>query len=118
MAVSEDSCNVQPASARPYSSSAISVFFMIPAPGSIPVIVQSTSSPNSSFAVKSSISSIPYSSTTYCGTVSASGAWSTKTAISSKSSWRSEEHTSELQSRFDIVCRLLLEIKKQEQKLV
>src|SRR5699024_12222294 len=27
---------------------------------------------------------------------------------------RSEEHTSELQSRFDIVCRLLLEKKKQE----
>src|SRR5437868_12767872 len=26
---------------------------------------------------------------------------------------RSEEHTSELQSRFDIVCRLLLEKKKQ-----
>src|SRR5437868_10961064 len=27
---------------------------------------------------------------------------------------RSEEHTSELQSRFDIVCRLLLEKKKRE----
>src|SRR5207249_12085797 len=27
---------------------------------------------------------------------------------------RSEEHTSELQSRFDLVCRLLLEKKKQE----
>src|SRR5437868_10671357 len=27
---------------------------------------------------------------------------------------RSEEHTSELQSRFDIVCRLLLEKKKKE----
>src|SRR2546428_3858462 len=27
---------------------------------------------------------------------------------------RSEEHTSELQSRSDLVCRLLLEIKKQE----
>src|SRR5437868_10503247 len=27
-------------------------------------------------------------------------------------SWRSEEHTSELQSRFEIVCRLLLEKKK------
>src|SRR5699024_11943322 len=27
---------------------------------------------------------------------------------------RSEEHTSELQSRFDIVCRLLLEKKKME----
>src|SRR5699024_12641905 len=30
----------------------------------------------------------------------------------SKSSSRSEEHTSELQSRFDLVCRLLLEKKK------
>src|SRR5699024_11845236 len=28
--------------------------------------------------------------------------------------YRSEEHTSELQSRFDLVCRLLLEKKKQE----
>src|SRR2546421_8948708 len=29
---------------------------------------------------------------------------------------RSEEHTSELQSRSDLVCRLLLEKKKKEQK--
>src|SRR5699024_12623724 len=29
--------------------------------------------------------------------------------------WRSEEHTSELQSRFDLVCRLLLEKKKKKQ---
>src|SRR5437868_9709021 len=29
---------------------------------------------------------------------------------------RSEEHTSELQSRFDLVCRLLLEKKKNTQK--
>src|SRR5699024_11220232 len=29
-----------------------------------------------------------------------------------RASWRSEEHTSELQSRFDLVCRLLLEKKK------
>src|SRR6266704_7185897 len=29
-----------------------------------------------------------------------------------RSFWRSEEHTSELQSRFDLVCRLLLEKKK------
>src|SRR5437868_8890154 len=28
---------------------------------------------------------------------------------------RSEEHTSELQSRFDLVCRLLLEKKKKEE---
>src|SRR5206468_12085308 len=30
-----------------------------------------------------------------------------------KARWRSEEHTSELQSRSDLVCRLLLEKKKQ-----
>src|SRR5207249_5919229 len=30
---------------------------------------------------------------------------------------RSEEHTSELQSRFDLVCRLLLEQKKKQTKL-
>src|SRR5438067_6396138 len=29
--------------------------------------------------------------------------------------FRSEEHTSELQSRFDLVCRLLLEKKKKKQ---
>src|SRR5699024_12121468 len=29
---------------------------------------------------------------------------------------RSEEHTSELQSRFDLVCRLLLEKKKKQQR--
>src|SRR5699024_11443478 len=31
-----------------------------------------------------------------------------------KSFLRSEEHTSELQSRFDLVCRLLLEKKKEK----
>src|SRR5206468_9434898 len=30
--------------------------------------------------------------------------------------WRSEEHTSELQSRSDLVCRLLLEKKKVESR--
>src|SRR5438067_8310518 len=30
--------------------------------------------------------------------------------------YRSEEHTSELQSRFDLVCRLLLEKKKKDTK--
>src|SRR5438309_9263031 len=33
------------------------------------------------------------------------------------SSWRSEEHTSELQSQFHLVCRLLLEKKKTEREL-
>src|SRR5699024_12174512 len=31
---------------------------------------------------------------------------------------RSEEHTSELQSRFDLVCRLLLEKKKNRKRLM
>src|SRR5699024_12549383 len=34
-------------------------------------------------------------------------------AVTSTSISRSEEHTSELQSRFDLVCRLLLEKKEQ-----
>src|SRR5699024_12033291 len=33
-----------------------------------------------------------------------------------RNSFRSEEHTSELQSRFDLVCRLLLEKKKKTKK--
>src|SRR5699024_12787604 len=35
-----------------------------------------------------------------------------QTACIPQSACRSEEHTSELQSRFDLVCRLLLEKKK------
>src|SRR5437868_12660892 len=38
---------------------------------------------------------------------------SAKKKIRPRSSGRSEEHTSELQSRFDLVCRLLLEKKKE-----
>src|SRR5207249_5326606 len=34
--------------------------------------------------------------------------------VDRRSEERSEEHTSELQSRFDLVCRLLLEKKKHE----
>src|SRR5437868_14787996 len=35
--------------------------------------------------------------------------------VSPRGETRSEEHTSELQSRFDLVCRLLLEKKKSKQ---
>src|SRR5699024_11871626 len=37
--------------------------------------------------------------------------WSTSSAETFDETKRSEEHTSELQSRFDLVCRLLLEKK-------
>src|SRR5699024_12003264 len=36
-------------------------------------------------------------------------------SVGIKKAERSEEHTSELQSRFDLVCRLLLEKKKNKQ---
>src|SRR5437867_7662632 len=38
--------------------------------------------------------------------------WTTLTTPLGRSVWRSEEHTSELQSPYDLVCRLLLEKKK------
>src|SRR5438034_8069831 len=41
-----------------------------------------------------------------------SSALSTTSIAPSNSPWRSEEHTSELQSHSDLVCRLLLEKKK------
>src|SRR5207249_12032433 len=37
-------------------------------------------------------------------------------SINTPGTMRSEEHTSELQSRFDLVCRLLLEKKKKKKK--
>src|SRR5207249_9626401 len=40
-----------------------------------------------------------------------------RTSFLYKAQPRSEEHTSELQSRFDLVCRLLLEKKKIQNKL-
>src|SRR5688572_31683840 len=43
-----------------------------------------------------------------------SGAFSSTIASSSSKRWRSEEHTSELQSQSNLVCRLLLEKKKKE----
>src|SRR5699024_11606308 len=39
------------------------------------------------------------------------------TSFRFRSLMRSEEHTSELQSRFDLVCRLLLEKKKNSQQI-
>src|SRR5690349_23645144 len=41
-----------------------------------------------------------------------SDAYSPITSVREFGPWRSEEHTSELQSRRDLVCRLLLEKKK------
>src|SRR3982751_7147824 len=37
--------------------------------------------------------------------------WTRSARRASRHTWRSEEHTSELQSRSDLVCRLLLEKK-------
>src|SRR2546429_6635121 len=45
----------------------------------------------------------------------AMGGTGTKAGLGRLGAQRSEEHTSELQSRLHLVCRLLLEKKKQEQ---
>src|SRR2546422_8241515 len=50
------------------------------------------------------------SPSTLCRVWTASSAWLSTNSLSS----RSEEHTSELQSRLHLVCRLLLEKKKKE----
>src|SRR5699024_11298132 len=59
-----------------------------------------------------SVSSVSLSAGTSCGKAR-------RIASSHRSTrWtRSEEHTSELQSRFDLVCRLLLDKKKQQLRL-
>src|SRR2546421_9690466 len=55
------------------------------------------------------------SSNTSVGTASCCAS-TTFSANISRDNSRSEEHTSELQSRSDLVCRLLLEKKKKENK--
>src|SRR5437773_8718148 len=48
---------------------------------------------------------------------SRSGSWPPGPAGTANPAYRSEEHTSELQSHHDLVCRLLLEKKKNEDHL-
>src|SRR5438105_8490555 len=48
--------------------------------------------------------------------VQATGSWLILLRLGFLSGTRSEEHTSELQSRVDLVCRLLLEKKKKKRK--
>src|SRR2546422_5006100 len=50
------------------------------------------------------------------GTRGGRGARRSRGRRPSRSEWRSEEHTSELQSRLHLVCRLLLEKKKKKKQ--
>src|SRR5260221_10187967 len=50
---------------------------------------------------------------TDCGAIRASSSWRARTR---RLGWRSEEHTSELQSHSDLVCRLLLEKKENRRR--
>src|SRR5260370_22760038 len=45
------------------------------------------------------------------------GAWPARRPAAGRRRWRSEEHTSELQSHLNLVCRLLLEKKKNNMSL-
>src|SRR5438874_11523241 len=53
--------------------------------------------------------------TTGVATRNGSGVFADRMPTQDATTWRSEEHTSELQSRRDLVCRLLLEKKKKKQ---
>src|SRR5699024_11424971 len=52
-----------------------------------------------------------------CLMASSPSSTASRRAIASLRARRSEEHTSELQSRFDLVCRLLLEKKKEKKNI-
>src|SRR5690625_5416414 len=63
-----------------------------------------------------SVASAAAASTTDGAEPTKSVRWCSPTAKRSRPTWtRSEEHTSELQSRGHLVCRLLLEKKKQKE---
>src|SRR5438105_9634594 len=51
---------------------------------------------------------------THVSPIKAAVAWALD--VGDDIAWRSEEHTSELQSRVDLVCRLLLEKKKKKDR--
>src|SRR5437773_8116990 len=51
---------------------------------------------------------------TPCSAPPGSWPWPPSIPLSAGRTWRSEEHTSELQSHHDLVCRLLLEKKKKK----
>src|SRR2546422_7888787 len=61
------------------------------------------------------VSALPGSASTQSSLSSVSAAVPSGAAVTvpQPCAWRSEEHTSELQSRLHLVCRLLLEKKKQ-----
>src|SRR5690606_41828202 len=51
------------------------------------------------------------------GTATTTSAWPNSRSRTNSTEARSEEHTSELQSRENLVCRLLLEKKKQKKNI-
>src|SRR3712207_8143920 len=76
-------------------------------PISLKVAVSGSNESQSGRPVAPRVSASPSSSAkVFAGTMKLNG-------LSSVAVWRSEEHTSELQSRQYLVCRLLLEKKKQ-----
>src|SRR5207249_5653841 len=85
-----------------------------------PCAARSGALPNRASVARSSTTTGPVERSTYPACESASVGNTVRPTAPSRqptparsSNVRSEEHTSELQSRFDLVCRLLLEIKKE-----
>src|SRR2546427_8374013 len=77
-------------------------------------LIASTSGPVATPSATSRLENVGMGSRFDSSSRSLGGLYSTS---SSESEWRSEEHTSELQSQSNIVCRLLLEKKKRGHSL-
>src|SRR5206468_11701415 len=102
--------------AAPYS---LLFFFVTPPPpteiytlslhDALPIFASRSASSTSSASIRSTPTQRPASRASYA-------AISPSTATIRTRPRRSEEHTSELQSRSDLVCRLLLEKKKKKTK--
>src|SRR5207249_8831468 len=70
------------------------------------------------FPSTTGVAYIPFLFGRYPGTANVPGIRWLDRGAAARGSGRSEEHTSELQSRFDLVCRLLLEKKKKNTEVV
>src|SRR5437868_14273426 len=93
-------------------SSSLLFFFMFPPPLSSTLFPTRRSSDLAPLAASFSLATL--ASLLVALTVTPAAAW----LLLRRTEPRSEEHTSELQSRFDLVCRLLLEKKKKQHSSV